>query len=382
MRDVATDYFSLVHDIGQKNERRQIALHRLFGLTHFTDLVAGPKGLRRVTQGAEFPPIPAFSNLREAYVSFTGDDGVLHFGKRVTQTMSTFTFISALANTVNNLLVKAYQEVDYRLPAIVTTASSAENFKALDRTRVKFVADLEEVAEDAPYDEVGSAGDEGYSFSVSTRGGFFTVTERAVLANNIQGIQRAVEQLARSAARTLAKRAWGRMIANDIYGVDALPMFHADHGNLGSAALSLDSLNAARAALFAQTEPGSDQRLGLGSGPLLLAVPIELEGTARTINGCQGAVNAWYGRFGPAGERIFVNPLFTSPTDWYLLDISGKVGILEVAYLFGKQMPEVVLSDDPRRGSTFSRDCTTYKMRHEYEVAIEDYRGAFKSVVI
>jgi hypothetical protein len=388
MRDVIADRDRLVRDIGEKNERRQIALNKLFGLTHHTDLVPGPTGLQRVTQGAEFPPVPAFESLREAYVSFTGDTDVLQFGKRMTQMISTFTFTSALGNTINNLLAKAYQEVDYRWRDIVKSVTSPSNFKTLERSRAQFVGDLEEVPEDAPYEEVSDHADEKFTYSVTTFGAHLIVTRRAVLADNISGIQRAVEQLARAAARTLARRIWNKLISNHVYGVDGLTIFHTDHGNLGAAALSVASLNAARLALFAQTEPGSDERLGLGSGQLLVVVPIELEATAREINGCQyipGSVtyegNPWYQRFGAACERIFANPLFSDDSDWYLFDTSGRVGILEVGFLMGKQMPEVVLADDPRRNPNLSQDRVVYKMRHEYECAVEDYRGAYKAVV-
>lgn len=387
MKDVVAEAISLTHNVREKNERRQIALDKLFGLTHRAELVAGPRGLQRLTQGSELPPVPAFESLREAYVSFTGDEEIRNFG-RVKQMFSTPSFPNALANTVNSLLVKAYGEVDYRWQDIVKSVTSPGNFKTQERVRVRSVGDLEEVAEDGPFEDVSDHSDEKFTYGVATFGGFLTVTRRAVLANNIQGIQRAVEQLARSAGRTLAKRVWGRVISNSIYGVDGLPMFHNDHGNLGAAALSVATLTAARLALFAQTEPGSDERLGLGSGQLLLAVPVELEATAQGINNCQYVpgsetfeANPFYQRFGPAGDRIFANPLFTDAADWYLFDISGKVGILEVGFLMGRQMPEVFVADDPREGSAFLQDRITYKMRHEYECAVEDYRGAFAAVV-
>jgi len=386
MRNVVADYINLAHDIAEKNELRQVALDKLFGLSHRIELLPGPKGLQRVTQGSELPPVPAFDSLREAYEAFTGDPDVLKLG-RATQSYSNFNFPKALANTVNGLLVKAYGGADYRWQEIVTSTTLVENFKTLERVRVNFIPDLEEVPEDYPYDAVTDHGDEGFTYAITSLGGLLPITRRAILANNIQGIQRAVEQMARAAARTLAKRCWNKVIENRVYGVDGLPMFHGDHANLGSAALSVAALNAARLALFAQTEPGSSERLGL-SGPFLLAVPIELEATAREINNCQHIpgsateANPWYQRFGAGGERIFANPLFTdAAANWYLFDISQKVGILEVGFLFGIQLPQFVLEDDPRRNPTLSQDGIVYKIRHEYECAIEDYRGSYKAVV-
>jgi len=393
MRDVVVDYVNAVQDIRERNDRSQIALNKLFGLTHQTDFAVGRRGLQRVTQGAEFPPVPAFSDLREAYVHFTGDSDVRHFGKRISQSVSTLNFASAFGNTVNNLLARAYQEVDFHIGDIVKSVTSAENFKTLERSRMRFVADLEEVPEDEPYETVSDTADEKYTFAVTTFGGHLIVTRRAVLANNIQAIQRAVEQMARAAARTLAKRVWGRVIQNSTYGVDGLALFHEDHGNLGAAPLSatiaesVAALNAAKAAMFAQTEPGSTERLGLGSGPLLLVVPIELEAIAREINlgpfiDAVSTPNPWFHRFGADCERIFVNPLLVNPDDWYLFDISSRVGILELAFLFGRQVPEVIVSDDPRRNPNLSQDRIVYKMRFEFDCAVEDYRGAYKSVVV
>lgn len=393
MRDVIVDYRNVVQDIAERNDRSQIALNKLFGLTHQTDFAVGRGGAVRVTQGAEFPPGPGFESLREAYAAFTGDEDVLHFGKRVTQMVSTLNFASAFGNTVNNLLAKAYQEVDYRVPDIVRSVTSAENFKDLVRSRMRFVGDLEEVPEDGPYEAVSDTADEKYTFAVTTFGGHLIVTRRAMLANNIEAIQRAVEQMARAAARTLAKRVWGRVIQNSTYGVDGLAMFCEGHGNLGAAALSgsiadsVAALNAARLAMFAQTEPGSTERLGLGSGPLLLVVPVELEEKARQLNlapfmDTSSTPNVWYQRFGAASERIFTNPLLTDSDDWYLFDISGRAAILELAFLMGRQIPEVIVSDDPRREPNLSQDRICYKMRHEFECAVEDYRAGYKSVVV
>jgi hypothetical protein len=211
------------------------------------------------------------------------------------------------------------------------------------------------------------------------------VTRRAFLNNDVQGIQRAVEQLGRAAWRTLAKACWAKIINNDTYDVDGVALFHADHGNLGSTALSGASLTAARQAIFAQKEPGGDDRLGLGGGALLLVVPAELEATAIGINQWPGSGtegNPWFHRFGAQNERIFANPLITSDAnDWYLFDISGNVGILEVGFLMGNQMPQIIIASDSNKNPTFSQDRLVWKLRHEWGVEIVDYRGAYKGEV-
>jgi len=246
--------------------------------------------------------------------------------------------------------------------------------------------DLPAVDDDGPYDELAVTVDEKVSYGVITTGGTLTVTRRALLADDIGGIKRAVEMVDRAADRTLAQRGWNKLIANDTYDADGLALFHANHFNLGSAALSVTSLTAAREALFAQKEPGSDERLGL-SGPFLLAIPIDLEAAALPINNCDripGSAtdgNPWFHKFGPEGERIFTNPLFPDANDWCLLDIGGKVGIIEVGFLMGRQTPEIFQANDPKAGSALNQDRLVFKVRHEYNCEILDYKGAYKSVV-
>jgi hypothetical protein len=361
----------------------QRALDRLFGIDHEFKATPGPRGLQRVTMGAPYPPGVAFESLAEAYITATGDADLSHVD-RIALIYSGPTFLNALADTLNKLLLKDYAP-DYRWRDIVTSITSAPDFRALERVRVKYVADLPTVGADERYPEIVAKGDESLSYQVATKGANLTVTRRALLGNDVQDIERAVQQLGRAAWRTLAKAVWSKVISNDAYGVDGVPFFHGDHGNLGSGALSVANLTAAREAIFAQKEPGSDDRLGL-SGPFLLVVPIELESTAIAINTAERIAatddaNPWRGRFGANNERIFANPLLEDASDWYLFDVGGGVEIIQVAFLMGRQSPELILGDSPSAGETFSQDRITYKMRHEWGATIADYRGAYKAVV-
>lgn len=369
-------------------ENLQAALDRMFGLTHHPKLVSDAHGFKRVTQGEPLPGPLTFESLAEAYATYTGDSNFQRVGQpRITQ-LGMPDFPSALANTMNALLLRDYaDDSSYRWREIVTSFTSPENFKPQRRSRARYVEDLPTVGEDENFDELVTHGDEGFEYAVSKKGGLLTLTRTAIINDDVGLVGRLVAQAGRAAWRTLAKRAWGRIINNDTYEIDALPMFDAAHGNLGSAALSVTVLNAARAAIFAQTESGSTERLGL-SGPWLLVVPVELEPTAFGINESEfvpgttdGSASPWHKRFGDHGERIFANPLFTDQTDWALFDVGGNAGILEVGFLMGRQNPEIFVANDERADATFSSDRYTWKLRHEYEVVIADYRASYKSVV-
>ncbi len=362
----------------------QGALNRLFGIAHQPKIVADPRGFKRVTQGEPYPEGAVFETLLEAYETYTGDLGALRVGaSRVTQILNLPTWPSVFGSTLNQLLIRDYGETDYRWRDVVTSATRADNFHLLERFRTQAFGDLPEVDEDAPYLEAAVRGDEKYEYGVSTRGANLTVTRGAIIDDRVAAITNAVAKLGRAAWRTFARAVWNLAVNNATYGVDGKSWFHSDHGNVGAAALSVASLTAAAAAIFAQKEPGSDDRLGL-SGPFLLVVPVELENTARCLNASdqvESAPNPWRGRFGINGERIFVNPLLADADDWFLFDVSGRVQIIEAAFLFRRQNPELFEANDEREGEMLREDGIVFKMRHEWGLAVADYRGVYKAEV-
>lgn len=369
-------------------QKYQIALDKAFGITHFLNIERGPEGRQRVVQGAPLPDAwPAFSGIREAYLTFTDDFNFEHVGMgamRATQMVSTVTFAAALANAMNKLLLRDVR-TNYRWQDIATDLTDVRDFRPQTRVRVQYVGDLPSITEDEPIPEIPVSGSETLAYSVAQFGGLVPITRRALMNDESETIQRMVEQAGRAAWRTLAKRVWNVVIKNLTYEVDGLTLFHANHGNLGSSALSPSTLTAARNAIFAQTEAGSAEPLGL-SGPFLLTIPIQLEATALGINHAPflpggSTLNEWYQRFGRDDERIFTNPLFTDDNDWCLFDISRNAGIVEVGFLHGQQSPVMMLDDVPQDNPDLYQDRLVYKLRHEYEATPADFRAAYKAVV-
>ena len=378
---------------------RFVRLAKMFGLERELSIDTPKHGLARVTQGAPFPDgsqYRPYESLSQAYIDSSGDEDIRYFGKnfQATQIAGLPTFENSLANLCNMLLMRDYAPTNYRWSDLATSITSPRDFRPVSRVRIKYVPDLPDLTEDQPFPDTAlpPSDDEAVSYSVNEKGAYLIFTRKVIINDEIGAVQRAVEQLARAASRTLAKRVWNMFISNATYQPDGLPVFHANHGNLGNAALSAPALTAARNAIFAQTESNSTDLLGLGGGPLLLAIPIQLEATALPLNhvhwleldtaGATGTpvLNPWIHRFGKGDENIFSNPLFTDQNDWMLFDISGNVQVAEVGFLQGSQNPQIVQSS-PYTDSEFTQDRVTYKMRHEYECAILDYRGCYKSVV-
>lgn len=357
-------------------DKMQIALDKAFGLT------ADDSG--RPLE----PAVPAFRGLREAYIAMTGDSeftGRVE-GQRIREIFSTAGFPAALANTLNRRLRADYRDVDYGVEKIARFAA-VNDFKTQERVLVGYFGDLPAVnPETADYAEIAPFTDEKVSYAVVQFGGIVTVTRKMIVNDDIGTVAKIVGRLGRAARRTLAKRVWNLLISNATYDPDGKAIFHVDHANLGSAALSVTALTAAIDAMMKQTEKDSNERLGIA--PRFLAVPIELRAKAYEINqsrlipgSTNNDANEHFERFGRESERVVVNPLFSDANDWYLVADPAEMEGLEVGFLQGRVEPELFLADAPTAEQVFVADKIRYKIRHEYEADLLDYRAFYKAVV-
>ncbi|MDA8137919.1 MAG: hypothetical protein M0036_04625, partial [Desulfobacteraceae bacterium] len=80
-------------------------------------------------------------------------------------------------------------------------------------------------------------------------------------------------------------------------------------------------------------------------------------------------------------EGMIELPFMTDATDWMMFADPNDGEILELAFLNGQQEPEMFVADQPAVGQMFTNDRIQYKLRHEYECEIADFRGAYKAVV-
>jgi len=352
----------------EPSDKMQTALDRLLGLP------------------VENRSAPAFRGIREAYVAYTGDDeisGTVSSRLSIREEFNTAGFPNALANTLRRLLLADYREQDYGI-GLIAQFSSVPDFRTQERVRLGYFGDLPEVdPEVVDYDELTAPTDEKASFSVATFGGLVTVTRKMIVNDDLSAVPKIVGRLGRSAHRTLAQRVFNLMINNAaIY--DGVAWFHATHGNLGSTALSAAEIDVVRTAMRNRTEKDSGKKLGLA--PHVLVVPHELEGLARQENERQYTDSNFTPNrvrflFGEQSERIIVSPLLSDANDWYVFANKNEAPSVEIGFLQGRQEPEFFLADNPVQGAVFTSDRIRYKVRHEHEAVVIDYRGAYKEAV-
>lgn len=339
----------------------------------------------------KFSDVAPLKSLRAAYVEITGDTdvrGYLDPGQttRLQAAYGTATFAYVLGNTLYRRLVQDYREMtDFGVARLVgNNIRNARDFRTMESVRIGYYGDLPDVTpQTVDYPDLGEVSDEKIEYALNQKGGIITINRVVIINDDMRAVQRIISRLPRAARRTLAKRCWNKFISNATYKGDSKAVFHADHGNLGSTAYGITSALAAKTAMAQQTEPDSGERLMLR--PVTVAFPSELYGIVKNVNTYNPQAvaiadgNSMYGFFQPEG--LIECPFMTDANDWMMFGDPNECEILELAFLNGQQEPEMFVADQPTNGQMFVADKIQYKIRHEYETEIADYRNAYKAVV-
>ncbi|MCX6419316.1 MAG: hypothetical protein NTU50_07890 [Actinobacteria bacterium] len=189
---------------------------------------------------------------------------------------------------------------------------------------------------------------------------------------------------------------------------DGTAMYHSSRSNIGSAALSEDSLVDGIAALTKQRDDAG-RRIRVEASSLVVPSPrlqlianrilnSQLTGTtlsysspaAGTGTGVfdKGNMNALAGLL-PA-DAVVYDPYLTDANDWYLFADPSRVPAFAVGFLNGQEAPQAFLKEpmvstalggngqDPYR---FDLDSVDFKVRLDFGVAPVDPRGTYKGVV-
>jgi hypothetical protein len=356
-------------------ERVQIAVDRLFGLP-----VADADR-----------DIPQLTGIREAYVSITGDRriaGVLAPEDSVLEAneVTTGVLASVLANSMTKRVVADYAaQPKWWQPLVIRTVIS--DFKQQQRIHLNDFASLSTVAENAAYTNL-AWGDTRETYTPAKRGNLVVVTLESIRNDDLYAIRRIPTKLAAAAIATINDFVASLFTANGGAGAllaDTFPVFdaanHQGNAVVGAAGgLSSATLQSALVTLLKMTN-SAGKRLGV-QGKYLL-VPPDLFYTARVLlesanlpGGNNNDVNPVKG----ALEPISV-PSFTDSNNWYVLADPGQIEMIELGFLDGREVPELIAQSSPDAGSVFTNDAISWKVRHVFGGAFLDYRGGYGAIV-
>jgi len=330
-------------------------------------------------------------SFKECYVDITGDTRVTgHLqncdpvrlreamaNSAFREALDSSSFSNVLGDSITRAMLKEYNnQTQYDAWKQLAEVVPVSDFRTQERTRYGGYGDLPAVAENADYLALSSPNDEKSTYAVTKRGGKETVSLEMIKNDDVGAIRRIPNKMTRAAKRTLGKFVLDFIATNPVI-YDTKTFFHADHNNLGTAALTSASLAARRLAMLKQTEADSSEQLSIP--PMNLWVPHDME---------EAAVDLF--RRNTENDQTFLQSLalnvipvwyWTDANDWAITADIMDIPIIEVGFLDGNEEPELFVQDSPTNGSLFSNDQITYKIRHIYGGNVMDYRGAQKAVV-
>jgi hypothetical protein len=346
--------------------------------------------------------IQPLTGIREAYHLLSGDfemSGVFQPERVAFANVTSSTMAGLVANALNKRLANEFIEYPQWWAPVVST----EDFTSLQTVKwitLGGVGELPTVAEGAAYTEL-TWDDQTESASFVKKGGYLGITLEAIDKDDVGRLRAAPRALAQAAWLTLSKAISSIFTSNAGVGPtmsDSLALFHTNHANLGTSALSLSTYAAARLAMRKQTELNSGERLGALTAPRYLLVPPDLEITALQVlaseydytyalsNGVAAPANAlaqggdFQARMNFARSRVIVVDLWTDTNDWAACADPRMYPTIGLGFRYGRT-PEIFSVASPTAGLMFTNDTMPVKARFFFAVGPIDYKGLYKANV-
>ncbi len=272
-------------------------------------------------------------------------------------------FPNIMANVAHKALDKAYEEVPSTFQ-YWTAKGSNPDFKPATRVGLGAADELVEMTEGGEFTSSEST-DYGKVTNITTYGREWTLTRKAIINDDLSALTRLPAMYGAAAKRTINKKVYELLAAG--------AMFSAKNGNLGSGAISIESLKAAKTAMAKQKDPSGKTFLNLQ--PAYLIVPAELEVEAATLiaSAVDPTKNNAYPN--PFANKLTVvaDPNLSSAEEWYLVAAPGILPGIEVTYLNGAENPTMrTFVDSDVLG-------IKYQIFHDFGVNLLDFRALYKS---
>lgn len=285
-------------------------------------------------------------------------------------THSTSDFGNILLDVANKAILLGWEENDETFEKW-TKKGQLSDFKTAHRVGLGAFPSLRQVREGAEYKYV-TLGDKGETIALATYGELFSITRQAIINDDMNMLTDVPMKFGRAAKATVGDLVYAVLIDNEKMS-DKKALFSADHKNMITGGMDVETISAGRTAMRQQKE--GERTLNIR--PAFMLVPTTLETQAIQVvksGSVKGAdVNA--NIINPVRDlaEIIAEPRLddASEKDWYMASRQGS-DTIEVAYLNGIDVPYI----DQLEG--FTSDGVTTKVRIDAGVAPVDYRGLLK----
>ena len=285
-------------------------------------------------------------------------------------THSTSDFGNILLDVANKAILLGWEENEETFEKW-TKKGQLSDFKTAHRVGLGAFPSLRQVREGAEYKYV-TLDDKGETIALATYGELFSITRQAIINDDMNMLTDVPMKFGRAAKATVGDLVYAVLIDNEKMS-DKKALFSADHKNMITGGMDVETISAGRTAMRQQKEG----ERSLNIRPAFMLVPTTLETQAIQVvksGSVKGAdVNA--NIINPVRDlaEIIAEPRLddASEKDWYMASRQGS-DTIEVAYLNGIDIPYI----DQLEG--FTSDGVTTKVRIDAGVAPVDYRGLLK----
>ncbi len=321
------------------------------------------------TIGLAQPRIAEMVFSRNQLAAHMGDVALAH---------STSDFPSILANVANKTLRAGFAEAP-RTWQRWARRTTTNDFKTIQRTQLGEMPNLGKVPEGGEIKEV-TVGENKETYFLSKYGSIFRITWETIINDDLDAFSRIPRQMGAAAGRKEDILVYGVITSNPTMA-DGVALFHSSHSNLAGsgAAPSVSTLNAAFAAIGTQQGLTSDTTdpVYLELVPRFILHPFAIASTVDELirsTAKPGANNDTLNVMQAALEPIMSARLDNnSTTAWYMACDNNQVDTVELAFLDGFAVPQVVQSNE------FETLDRKYRVVHAIEAKAIDYRGLYKN---
>lgn len=294
------------------------------------------------------------------------------FEQRATGYHATSDFPAILANVANATLRQAYAATPRTFGAWARRATITD-FKPVQRTQLGGAPDLQKVLESGEF-QYGTIGEGREVYALATYGRIVAITRQVLINDDLDAFTRLPASFGASAADLESDIVYAILMQNPAMG-DGKTLFHADHGNQGTASVISESALAAAYRAFGQQKGLEDRLISILPRWILTppgprAVEARKQVTA-TTPGSTAEVNTFSGRLEVIEEPRLIPASGQDP--WFLAADPARIDTVEYAYLDGQEG----VFTETRTG--FEVDGLEIKARHDFAAKAIDWRGLYRN---
>lgn len=285
---------------------------------------------------------------------------------------TTSDFPAILANVANKTLRDAYASTPRTFAAWARRATITD-FKQVARTQLGGAPDLQKVLESGEF-QYGTIGEGKEVYALASYGRIIAFTRQSLINDDLDAFARVPAAFGASAADLESDIVYSILMQNPAMA-DGTALFHADHGNLGTASVVSEAALAAAYRAFGQ-QKGIEDRLISILPRFILVPPGSRSVEARkqitsTTPSSTADVNTFSGRLEVVEEPRLIPSAGQDP--WFLAADPARIDTVEYAYLDGQEG----VFTETRMG--FEVDGIEIKARHDFAAKAIDHRGLYRN---